>query len=154
MTTDENVKINEREQRYDIEGEDSLGFDECVERVARYSMELAARGSLPELFIDAPVTAQRGTIEAYRTMKLLEHDLIEVVTEADDVAMADLSIDLMGLEGHCVEVVSHGGERTYRFVVGRTGGPIPMHTETDYTGTRPAERRYDSVIDLGQKERA
>lgn len=145
------ITINEREQCYEIAGADRLGFDECIERIERYSMELAARGSLPELFIDAPVTAQRGTMEAYRTMTLLERDLIEVVTAADDVAMADLSIDLMGLEGHVVDVVSHGGHETYRFVVGRTDGPIPTHLEidSDSDGTRVAERRYDSVVDLG-----
>ena len=64
---------------------------------------------------------------------------------------AGLSRQLIGLEGHRVEVVDHdGGIR--RFIVGRSTGWIPCHTELKRrtsTGGVAANKEYRAVRDLG-----
>jgi hypothetical protein len=60
---------------------------------------------------------------------------------------AGLSPQLKGLEGHRVEVVTTYGE-TRRFIVGRSSGWIPCHTELLRRDSRSgigAEHEYASV---------
>lgn len=141
----DNVTLNEREQCYAIEGEDALGFTECINRVERYSIELAARGALPDRFIDDPVTSQRGTLAAYEAMKMLQGELVDVLIANEDTGMADLSPDLVGLEGQTVVAVTTDGE-SREFVVGRSDDIIPVSLELNPDGSqRVADRFYESV---------
>jgi hypothetical protein len=152
--TERNVQINTDQELYVIEqGENDfrlLFFDECMERIELYGIELAGRGVIDAQYIDTPARAMRGSIGAYDTMRVLEEQLIAALDEGE-TAVAALSPDLYGLEGHLVEATTNDGE-TRRFRVGLSEGPIPVHLEiTNWTdkGRRPAAREYASVRDLG-----
>jgi hypothetical protein len=154
MTDERSVQLNVEQEIYVIEQDEGdfrvLRFDECLSLIERYSIELAGRGALPERFIDAPMRAERGTLAAYDTMRILEETLIAALGEGE-TAVAGLTPDLHGLEGHRVEVTTTSGD-TRRFIVGLSSDPIPCHLEiTDWTdtGKKPAEREYESVRDLG-----
>jgi hypothetical protein len=154
MADERSVQFNTEQELYVIEQDEGdfrvLRFDECLSLIERYSIELAGRGRLPEQYIDAPMRAERGTLAAYDTMRILEEALIAALGEGE-TAVAGLTPDLHGLEGHRVEVTTLDGE-TRRFVVGLSSDPIPCHLEiTDWTdlGKRPAEAAYEAVRDLG-----
>lgn len=64
---------------------------------------------------------------------------------------ANLTPQLIGLEGHRVEVITTYNE-TRRFIVGKSTGWIPCHLEIFRRGAHGgpgAERKYKSVRDLG-----
>lgn len=152
--TERSVQINHDSELYVIErGENDfrvLFFDQCIELIELYSMELAGRGVIDEHYGEQPTRTMRGSMGAYDTMRILEERLIAALPEGE-TAVAALSPDLFGLEGHRVEVTTVDGE-TRRFRVGLSEGPIPVHLEiTDWTdkGRKPAAREYESVRDLG-----
>lgn len=69
---------------------------------------------------------------------------------------AGLTKQLIGLEGWRVEVVTTYGE-TRRFIVGRSTGWVPCHTELKLrtsSGGPAAEREYKSVRKIYPTERA
>lgn len=152
-----NVKLAVNYSCYVIVGEHGtscLGFDNALDQAERIAVELVGRGALPESYIGRELDAlkmQRGSIEAYDGLMNLR-DLLRRTCETEgDQAVADLTPQLIGLEGHRVEV-SEGGE-TWRFIVGKSTGWLPCHLELkriDSTGGDPALREYDLLIDLGR----
>lgn len=65
---------------------------------------------------------------------------------------ANLSPQLIGLEGHRVEVTDSDGAKR-RFIVGKSTGWFPIHLEiakSNSTGGGGAAREYASVRDLGK----
>jgi hypothetical protein len=72
---------------------------------------------------------------------------LERAEKTGERSCAELSPQLIGLEGHRVEVVTMHGERR-RFIVGKSTGPIPCHLEIkrrDSSGGVAADREYKSV---------
>jgi hypothetical protein len=123
-----------------------------VRDIESISIELAGRGTLPPVYIDAPLKAKRGTMEAWDILQNLKDHLKKVCEEQGDHAVYALNPQLAGLEGHRVEVETTYGE-TRRFIVGRSTGWAPIHLEIkrrDSTGGGGAERHYRSVRDLGE----
>jgi hypothetical protein len=95
--------------------------------------------------IDAPIVRRRRhqlALDAARSQYLQNRTSFT----------CELSPQLIGLEGHRVEVVTCNNERR-RFIVGKSVGWIPIHLEIarrDSTGGIGAEREYQTVRDLGR----
>ncbi len=65
---------------------------------------------------------------------------------------SDLTPQLVGLEGHRVEVIDAYGERR-RFIVGKSTGWRPIHLEIKTRrslGGEAASKQYKNVRDLGR----
>jgi hypothetical protein len=155
------VGINAAQELYVIasgDGYTALGFDVCLDHIERVVLELVGRGVLPGTYIDNELTAvkaQRGTVAAYDTLQNLLDRLHIVCDEQGERAVYALSPQLMGLEGHRVEVVTEYDERR-RFIVGKSTGWAPIHLEVkrrDSSGGGAAEHEYKSVRDLGRVQR-
>jgi hypothetical protein len=122
-------------------GYSCLGFDNALDRVERYALDLTGDVEVADQLM-ARLRPLRGTMAVYDEMRDLERELAE---RGD--AVADLTPQLAGLEGHRVEVVTMHDERR-RFIVGKSTGPIPCHLEVkriDSSGGTPADREYKSV---------
>lgn len=120
------------------DGVSCLGFDVCLERIERYALNL---------FIEDIPTVVRGSREAYDVMVSLMDALKKHYDETGEQAVADLSPQLIGLEGYRVEVVDNYDE-TRRFIVGKSTGWLPIHLEIarrDSSGGPGASREYKSV---------
>lgn len=154
-TIERSVTINYDQELYVIHlpegGYSCLGFDVCLERVHQVSLELIMRGLLPSDYDLEGVKVHRGTMAAYDTLMNLQDVLRANVEETGEAAICGLSPQLVGLEGHRVEVVDPDG-MTYRFIVGKSTGWMPRHLEIkrrDSTGGTAAMSEYQSVRDLG-----
>lgn len=157
-TIERTVTLNAEQELYVIHHKDytsCYGFDNALDEIERMVIELVGRGGLPSSYLDNELTAvkaSRGTLATYDTMLNLRTMLQKVCDEQGEQAVAGLSPQLMGLEGHRVEVETVYGE-TRRFIVGKSTGWMPCHLEikrTDSTGGMGAEREYESVRDLGR----
>jgi hypothetical protein len=128
-----------------------IDYDEVLRRIERYSTELAGRGALPREHIESPVNAERGTMAAYDTFRNLMDILEKTVKAEGDYAVADLCPQLVGLEGHRVEVMDMGSLRKRRFTVGMSHGWLPVHMEIPGHGVegQTAKAEYQTVKDLG-----
>jgi hypothetical protein len=127
-------------------GYSCLGFDNCLDRIERYALDLYQDVKPVDLLM-ARMRDKRGAMEVYETMRTLERALVERTEETGERSCAELSPQLIGLEGCRVEVVTTRDERK-RFIVGKSTGPIPCHLEIarrDSSGGGAAEREYKSV---------
>lgn len=154
---EQNVSINTEQELYVIEhdhGSSSYGFDNALGEIERIVIELVGRGALPGSYIDnelVKVKAERGTMQAWDTLQNLRDQLKRVCDEQGERAVAGLSPQLVGLEGHRVEVTTTYGEKR-RFIVGKSTGWMPCHLEIarrDSSGGGAADRDYFNVVDLG-----
>jgi hypothetical protein len=162
MTADEQVVIDGPNEQYVIYGpprivrgsagrpvREAVSFDEVMQRIEYYGVELAGRGALPAEFIDTPVAVARGTLAAYEAMLVLADELVDAARKDGEEPVAGLSPLLCGLEGHAVEVETV--ERTMRrFIVEKTDEPIPRHFEVSGSERRQADYDYLQVLDLGR----
>ena len=129
-------------------GYSCLGFVVCADRSGGYADWLHANG--------APVQSlaglsPAGTPEAYRLYCRLVAAVREVHQSTGKRCTAELTPQLVGLEGHRVEVVDCYGDRR-RFIVGKSTGFIPCHLEVTRRGNGgPAVMGapFESVRDLG-----
>lgn len=149
-TTEDNVGIDPQSRLYVVKRGDTIstwGWDVVTDRCERMALNLAMDD------FKAPAT---GTREAWDTMQVLS-DALEAHHEATgEKAVYDLTPDLLGLEGHRVEVVDEEGDAPRRFIVGRSTGWAPIHLEIKTTrsmGGGGARREYHSVRDLGPSNR-
>ena len=142
-------------------GYSCLGFDVMIERYNRLAAELMPAGlgqptylgSLPRQF----PPQLRGTLEGYAYYR----ELLELGQRDGRRFMCELSPQLVGLEGHRVEVTrtdANGrtsADRTSadRFIVGKSTGWLPCHLEiarVNSSGGGAADRQYKRVRDLGR----
>lgn len=132
-------------------GYSCLGFDVLVERFNRLAGELidptlgaVTWQGMPRQFPHA----LRGTLEGYALYQALS----DLAQRDGRRFTCELSPQLIGLEGHRVEVTSR--LRWWRrFIVGRSTGWIPIHLEIARRGSRggrAADREYLTVKDLGR----
>ena len=135
------VTVNKEQGLYVIPesggGYSCLGFDVCLERIARLAGDLGA--PTPKF--------RRGSLKAYRFLESLQSLAFKRHKETGWKGTCELSPQLRGLEGKRVEVVTKYGE-TRRFQVGRSTGWLPIHLEIfrrTSTGGSAAEREYKSV---------
>lgn len=154
---EQTVSINTEQELYVIDvgpGYTCQGFDNVLDEIERIVIELVGRGALPDTYLDnelAKVKAERGTMQAWDTLQNLRDRLKQVCDEQGERAVAGLSPQLTGLEGHRVEAITTYGE-TRRFIVGKSTGWMPCHLEVarrDSSGGGAAEREYTEVRDLG-----
>ena len=115
--------INSIQELYSIPegtGYVALGFDVCLKRIKGYAAELG---------LDAdPANMERGSLAAYQYYKSLTHALYERHRKTGQLCNAELTPQLIDLEGKRVEVVDcHGNKRS--FWVGKSTGWIPIHLE-------------------------
>lgn len=99
----------------------TLGFD----RVMELGNLLAAELDRWDL---TPLPAERGTMKAYEKYRILSDLVFRKHQQTGYRSKAELTPQLIGLEGKTVEVVDSHGEKR-RFVVGRSTGWIPCHLE-------------------------
>lgn len=101
-----------------------LGFDVAFERVQRLHEELSPilAKALP------PMPKYKGTMKVYNTLQRLQKFAHAIHTQHGIQFKAELTKQLIGLEGKRVEVVDSYGE-TRRFKVGKSTGWIPCHLE-------------------------
>ena len=115
------VTINRAQELYLIpagRGFTTLGFDECLDRIAKYAQSLG-------LDVD-PCNAERGSMAAYQYYQSLSEAIKIRWEKTGEVCTADLTPQLIGMEGKRVEVVDCNGI-TRRFWVGRSTGWVPCH---------------------------
>lgn len=149
-TTEDNVGIDPQSELYVIKRGDTIstwGWDVVKDRSERMALNLVIED------FEAPAT---GTREAWDTMQNLMDALKVQYDETGEKAIFDLTMDLVGLEGHRVEVVDREGDAPRRFIVGRSTGWAPVHLEIKTTrsmGGEGARREYHSVRDLGPSNR-
>lgn len=103
------------------EGCTTLGFD----RVMQLGNLLAAELDRWDL---TPLPAERGTMNAYEKYRKLSDLVFQKHRQTGYRSKAELTPQLIGLEGKKVEVVDCYGEKR-RFVVGKSTGWIPCHLE-------------------------
>lgn len=146
-----NVGIDPHEEVYVIRdtsgGIGVLGFDVVQDRIERMALNLV----LPDFKLPT-----RGTREAYDMMETLQAALKLRYERTGEKPVCDLSMQLVGLEGHRVEVVDGEGDPSRRFIVGRSTGWMPVHLEIKTTrslGGDPARLEYHRVRDLGPVNR-
>lgn len=99
-----------------VEGYTCLGFAVCERRIAGYCAYLGAE-------VPAGV---RGTLARYAEYEALEARVLAEVRRTGRRCEAELTPQLIGLEGKRVSVVTSWGEAD-TFKVGRSTGPIPIH---------------------------
>ena len=103
------------------EGYSTLGFD----RVMELGNLLAAELDCWDL---TPLPAERGTMKAYEKYRKLSDLVFRKHRQTGYRSRAELTPQLIGLEGKRVEVVDCYGEKR-RFWVGKSTGWIPCHLE-------------------------
>jgi len=124
----ENVTLNVEQELYVLDcgsGYTCLGFDVCLERAAKIAEWLTAEGikfKTPE--------AERGTLEAYARYTRVLQMADEHCQKTRKRCPAELTPQLVGLEGKRVEVTDKYGE-TRRFYVGKSTGWMPCHLEIE-----------------------
>lgn len=147
-----NVGIDPQSELYVIRtpgqpGIHSLGWHVCKDRSERMALNLGMTD------FKAPAT---GTREAYDMMLTLQEALKLQYERTGEKTCFDLSPQLIGLEGHRVEVQDGEDGPKRRFIVGKSTGWSPIHLEIKTTrsmGGDPARLEYWSVTDLGMTSR-
>jgi hypothetical protein len=141
--TEVTIKPDYGDGVYVIANEDGsfscLGFDVCLNRIERYSIELG---------LDEPPQVARGTLSAYNVMRGVMEALRMRYEETGERAVSDLSPQLAGLEGWRVEVQDTEWDEPRRFIVGKSTGWLPCHLELSQrnsSGGVPARREYHRV---------
>lgn len=134
------IKINRQQKLYVIPeacGYSCLGWKVCIDRINRLAKDLGE-----------PATVKRaGSLHNYRELRRLENLARDRFAASGTRSKAELSPQLVGLEGRRVEAVTTSGD-TKRFIVGRSTGWIPIHLEIarrNCNGGPPADLRYASV---------
>lgn len=152
-TIEKSVTVNHDQGLYVIgngSGYSCLGFDVCIDRIERIKLELEMRGALSDELAERHTVA-RGDIATYDTYIILL-GLLEAQCKRDGYrAIYALSPQLVGLEGHRVEVEQYG--ETRRFIVGKSTGWAPIHLEIarrNSSGGGGASMEYERVTDLGK----
>lgn len=152
-TTELNVGIDPNAEMYVVKrggiasGVTTYSWDFVKDRTERMALNLVIEDYV------APAT---GTREAWDAMCVFEQALKRQYEQTGEKAICDLSMDLIGLEGHRVEVIDDVHSEPRRFIVGRSTGWIPVHLEIKTTrsmGGEPARREYLHVTDLGMTSR-
>ena len=136
-----NVTKNTERQLFMISsgnGYSCYGFDNC---------DAMVKSLVGELGITNYRIARKGSLKQYRQYRELS-DMVKAKFETSRFrSTANLSSQLVGLEGRRVEVVTAYNE-TRRFNVGKSTGWIPCHLEiynSRSTGGPSAEKTYKSV---------
>lgn len=115
------ITINRAQELYIIpagRGFTTLGFDVCLDRISKYAQSLG---------LDAdPCNTERGSMAAYQYYRSLSEAIKSRWEKTGEVCTADLTPQLIGMEGKRVEVVDCDGI-TRRFWVGRSTGWAPCH---------------------------
>lgn len=144
------VTVNTDQSLYVIPesgGYSCLGFDVVIDRYNRLAAELLHSGAKTWGGANQFPTAERGTLAGYDRYRAL----LDAAYATGRRFTCELSPQLIGLEGHRVEVQGYG--ETRRFIVGKSTGWLPIHLEIarrDSSGGGAASRVYDSVRDLGR----
>jgi hypothetical protein len=115
----------------------ALPFDLCMERIERY-----------ELNLESPASSMpRGAMTTFTYLRGLVAALSLRYDQTGEQAVAELSPQLMGLEGWVVMVEDEDGDMPREFRVGKSDGFLPYHVEATET-ERPARREYWRVDPL------
>jgi hypothetical protein len=121
-----------------------LGIEVAIERAKKYVAWLMKHEDtqIPEIDLSL-----KGTVDGYLNYRDILNRVQHVCTVKHIRCDAELSPQLIGLEGKRVEVVTTYDE-TRRFIVGKSTGQIPIHLEVkrrDSSGGGAAESKYKSV---------
>ena len=120
------VTLNEDQELYVIQqegGYSCLGFDVCEKRIKAMSAELLKRSGR---FVQQE--GKRGTLARYRDYKLIQDACHIWYNETSQRFDCELTPELIGLEGHLVEVITEWDE-TIRFQVGKSTGWMHCHLQ-------------------------
>ena len=121
------VTLNTEQELYVIpagHGYSCLGFDVCLERHRAVAVWLRGEGLGAD---DLPPEA-RGTIRGYKAYRTLLDRAGAYCQRSGKRCPAELTTQLIGLEGKRVEVIDRHGEHR-RFQVGKSTGWMPCHLE-------------------------
>ena len=120
------VTINEEQGLYVIpcgDGYSCMGFDYLLERYAAVAEWLTSEG----LATPSPLPPEaRGSMRAYTGYKMLMERAAAHCERTGRRCTAELTPQLVGLEGRRVEVTDQHGD-TRRFWVGKSTGWMPCH---------------------------
>lgn len=140
------ITINQEQELYVIpcnKGFSCLGFD-----VAKRKAKAVAEWANLEL-----PKEEKGTLAAYQEYERIMQAGAKFAERTGKRCEAELNMQLVGLEGERIEVVTEYGE-TRRFYVGKSTGWMPCHLEisrSNSTGGPAVENRYKSVRTIRQK---
>lgn len=127
------VTVNEQQGLYVIPcgtGYTCMGFDYLLERYAAVAEWLTSEG----LATPRPLPPEaRGSIRAYTGYRMLMERAAAHCKHAGRRCTAELTPQLVGLEGRRVEVTDRHGD-TRRFWVGKSMGWMPCHLEITRKG--------------------
>lgn len=122
------VTLNKEQGLYVIPcggGYSCLGFDVAENKIHALEKWLSHR------LLGHPCTVKKtrkGTVARYEYYSALCDISAKRYSETGERCTAELTPELVGLEGKRVEVVYPSGEKT-RFIVGRSTGWLPCHLE-------------------------
>ena len=118
------ITLNDKERLFVIgvaAGVTCLGYDVCHERSKAMASWL---GEAP------PNDEDKGTMKGYERFRALVEACRVRFEKTGEKCPAELTPQLIGLEGKRVEVVDKWDERR-RFIVGKSTGWIPCHLEIE-----------------------
>lgn len=129
------------------EGISTMGYAYAASQAALVADWLAAERGLP----DSPYGPQPGTPEAYAHYRAVMAAGAAHSRESGRKCLANLTPQLMGLNGKQVEVTDPDGE-IRRFRVGQSTGWLPIHLEIEgrSAGGMGASDSYRSVRVIGK----
>lgn len=136
-----NVTKNTERQLFVIQSDkytSCYGFDNC---------DSIVKALVAELGLTDYRIARKGSLKQYKQYRELSDMVKAKYNTSRFRSSANLTPQLVGLEGRRVEVVTTYGE-TRRFQVGKSTGWIPCHLEihnSRSSGGGSAEQRYQSV---------
>lgn len=143
----EGVRVNVEQGLYVIDcgaGYSCLGFQVCLDRIARLAKELGEEVS----------PGPPGDIGNYTLLEDLQEKAYKIHRNTGRRFECELTPQLKGLEHRLVEVEDEFGE-VRKFRVGRSTGWIPVHLEIGKlsdSGGVAASRRYKRVTPLENNE--
>lgn len=146
------VTVNKEQKLFVLDhghGVTCLGFDVVLNRTRKLQDWIyKSMGVMPSKL------HRRGSMASYRMYKAVSKDAQELCTKNHVQCPIELEPQLIGLEGHRVEVIDAYDERR-RFIVGKSTGWMPCHLEISRIdsmgGPCVMGSPFKSVTDLGKR---
>lgn len=141
---DDKVTVNEEQKLYVIPangGYSCLGFDVAFDRATKVHQWII--DNCPELRgeLTGPRPEMKGTLGGYLDYVKIMAAGAELNRQTRKRCEADLTPQLVGLEGQRVEVVDNSGTKR-RFIVGKSTGWMPIHLEIARRTSRGGSGTY------------
>jgi hypothetical protein len=126
------ISLNQEQQLYVIGscgGYSCLGFDVAERKICQIWNWLCREGDFPSNLEGELYSTKPGTLARYEFYMKLCDEGHNFSRKTGKRCEEELSPQLIGLEGHRVEITEEGGDKPRRFIVGKSTGWMPVHLE-------------------------